>query len=273
MTNKAPSAKPILMWIKPDDLHINEKYQRAVSTKRGMAVIKNIAEKFDWALFLPIAVTRREEGGYWVIDGQHRVLAARRIPLDEVPAVVLDIKGTRAQACAFVGINAQRVNMHALAIHHAMVSAGDELAVRLHKCCEIAGVSIPRYPKQVTIMKPHETLSVANLKSAMKIHGDDALIWALRILRAAYPNEAGYISGGYIRVLASFYSRHADHPIHEDTVIMLVGENMVTDFFDEEQSSVPRITAAVQGLTERYNQERPQGKRALPEYLQEREIA
>lgn len=257
------SNKPVMMWLSPDELHINEQYQRTISTKRGQTIIRGIAEEFDWALFLPLVVTTRAEGGYWVIDGQHRLAGAKAKPLDEVPVVLMDIKTASDQARAFVGINARRVNMHALAIHHAMVAAGDPLAVGVQNCCDKAGVVIPRYPKMLSVIKPNETMALATLKSTFNICGPDALIWSLRILRAAYADEPGQLSGGYIRGLATFFNAHQDHHVDEKTVIWIVSDYMYSDFLEGEDDG-RTVFNAVEGMTARYNTMKPAGKPLLP---------
>ncbi len=257
--------KPTLDWIARDNLHVDLRYQRSISTKRGERVVKSIIEKFHWPLFQPLTITPRQEGGYWVIDGQHRLLAARRMGLPEIPVVIVEIGGTAKQAAAFVGINAARVNMTPLAIHHAMVVANDPLAVRLNECVRLAEVSIPKYPKALNVIKPHETMSLSSLKTAMKAYGDDALIWALRILRRAYPDEVGHIGGGYIRALSALYYAYADFHIHEKTMIDVVAEHMYTDFIKEGFNSP--LIAAVSGIIEAYNEARPSLKPALPTEL------
>lgn len=257
------SNKPVMMWLSPDELHINEQYQRTISTKRGQTIIRGIAEEFDWALFLPLVVTTRAEGGYWVIDGQHRLAGAKAKPLDEVPVVLMDIKTASDQARAFVGINARRVNMNPLAIHHAMVAAADPLAVSLQNCCDKAGVEIPRYPKMLSVIKPNETMSLAALKTTLRLCGPDALIWSLRILRAAYADEPGQLGGGYIRALATFYRVHEDQHIDQKTIVKIVADHMYADFIDGADDG-RAASSVVDGITRKYNAARPVGKPLLP---------
>ena len=260
--------KPVLMWVPTSELHINHAYQRTVSTKRGQAVIKDIVNAFQWPLFQPVTITQREEAGYWVIDGQHRMLAAQQIGIREIPAVLLDNLTPAQQALAFAGINGKRVSVNAYAIHHAMIAAEDPLSVRLAAVCEKTGISIPKYPKMLSVIKPNETLAIAAMKAAMKKHGDDALIWALRTIRNAFRDESGTITANSVRFLSGFYAEYADYPIHEDTILELLldkdPEQMREECMSKAATSPDRTKLMITMLASAYNAARPAGKAALP---------
>ncbi|NOG70478.1 DUF6551 family protein [Roseicella sp. DB1501] len=260
-------SKPVLMWVPVSELHIDSHYQRNVSTKRGQAVIKDIVANFQWPLFQPITITQRDESGYWVIDGQHRMLAAQQVNIREIPAVLLENLTQAQQARAFAGINGKRVSVNAYAIHHAMIAAEDQISVRLASICAKSDVSIPRYPKMVAVAKPNETMAIAALKTAMKVHGDDALIWALRLIRATYPDEPGMITAYAVKILSRFYSIHADYPISDavmQEVLLDLDLDRVRDDAAESANGSDRVTWAIARLAQLYNGALPAGKQKLP---------
>ncbi len=61
--------------IKADDLNVDRGYQRAA----GTSYINKIAREFDPALFGIITVAERDDGSYWILNGQHRVEAMRKM--------------------------------------------------------------------------------------------------------------------------------------------------------------------------------------------------
>ncbi len=191
--------KPVLLWVPVSELHINSTYQRAVSTKRGQAIIKEIVEFFKWSRFQPVTITENSEGGYWVIDGQHRMIAAQQRGIESIPAVLLTGLSNEQQAHVFVGINAKRVTVNAQALHHALVASGDIEANRVKKCCDAAGVVIPKYPKMLKFLRPEECLSIGTLKTGIKKFGEQAVINVLRSIRAIHPNTAGMMSSDAIK--------------------------------------------------------------------------
>ena len=59
--------------------------------KSSDAHVKRVIASVDRVGFLaPVVVVERDEGdGYWVIDGQHRLLAAKELELKRLPAVIV----------------------------------------------------------------------------------------------------------------------------------------------------------------------------------------
>lgn len=193
-------AKPALMWIPVKSLHINDVYQRSISTGRGQSVIREIVASFRWPLFGVLMVTQRKEGGYWVIDGQHRMNAAKHAGIDKVPCMLIVGLDTRDQAKIFTGINARRVNMSVQALHHAKVAAGEEDAVALQEACIEADVVILPYPKAAGQgLKPNETLMVTNLRCALKKLGREGFVEVLKGISRDYPNTVGKLCRDVLR--------------------------------------------------------------------------
>lgn len=192
--------KPMLTWLPIDQLHVNEEYQRPSTTKRGQQVIRGIVEHFQWKLFSIVTVTPRANGGYWLIDGQHRTIAAKLRGIEEVPAIVLQQLTPEEQARTFAGINGKRVSVNPYAIHHAMLAAGDETAVRIDRVCEAAGVVIPRYPKSSNQnLKPEECMALGEIKRGIKKYGDDLVIGVLKAIRTTYPTTVGKMNRDDLR--------------------------------------------------------------------------
>lgn len=190
-----PGPKPLLLWVTADQLHINPSYQRTISTSRGQTVIKGIVEHFSWKLFTPLTLTPREEGGYWVIDGQHRAAAARMRGIREIPAILLENMPLDEQARVFAGINGKRVTVNAYAMHHALLASGDPVAVTIRRVTDAAGVTIPSYPKSVNNgLHPNETLALGCIRSSIKKYGESAVIEVLKKIRQEYPTFPGMLT-------------------------------------------------------------------------------
>lgn len=66
-------------------LLVNDDYQRTASASK----ILEIASEWSW-IGCGVIIVAKRDGSYWVIDGQHRVLAAkRRSDIKEMPCLVL----------------------------------------------------------------------------------------------------------------------------------------------------------------------------------------
>jgi hypothetical protein len=119
-------------WVKPgdsgrqykvavDELKIDHAYQRhEVSEQNTLA----LARGFNWVAFNSIVVMERENGDKYVVDGQQRVLAAkRRGDIREVPCVSFKSDGREHEARAFIALNVRRVKVPAVAKFNASVRA------------------------------------------------------------------------------------------------------------------------------------------------------
>jgi len=119
-------------WVKPgdngiqcklavDELRIDHSYQRPeVSEKNTLA----LARGFNWVAFNSIVVMERANGDKYVVDGQQRLLAARRRgDIREVPCVLFKSDGRDHEARAFISLNVRRVRVSAVAKFNASVRA------------------------------------------------------------------------------------------------------------------------------------------------------
>lgn len=196
--------KPELAWLPIDKLTVNEAYQRSVASDRSQKLIKKIAAEFDWALFQTIVATPIDKGKRWeIIDGQHRVEAAKRIgEIQHIPAIVVSTSSAAKAAAVFVAANRDRVTVNPLQIHHAMLTAGDTKAVAIRRVCDKAGVELPRNPLNVQNLKPGQTLAVGTIARVIKEKGEEIAASALKVLADAYAGKSGLIRATYLRAVA-----------------------------------------------------------------------
>lgn len=121
-----------------DVLQIHPAYQRDVLPDR----VKAITAAWSW-LSLGALVVGERGGEFWVIDGQHRLLAAkRRSDISHLPCVVFQTADVKSEARGFLDLNTGRKPVTAIAKQKALVSAGDEVAAYVHQQCEALGLEI-----------------------------------------------------------------------------------------------------------------------------------
>lgn len=145
--------KPAAEWMRDDGqgrleyidkniLQIDYSYQRnPVKNKVDILV-----RKWEWRHCGVLVVAERVDDSLWVIDGQHRLEAAkRRQDIDSMPCVVFRSLGRQSEASEFLGANVNRKPLTAIERHKAAVVAlipesqgvqrlCDELGLRLAAC-------------------------------------------------------------------------------------------------------------------------------------------
>lgn len=124
-------------------LHVDKTYQRDASEPR----LQDIARNWSWAACGVILVAQRGDNRYYVYDGQHRVLAARRRDdIQQLPCMVVGFEELSDEARAFVLTNTVRGTVSALSTYNADLVAGDPIAIGIREIVEEYGYRIPRKP-------------------------------------------------------------------------------------------------------------------------------
>ncbi len=135
ITKDEPGALKIMH---KDVLKIHPAYQRDVI----LAKVKEITAEWSWVGAGAIVVGERN-GEFWVIDGQHRVLAAkRRSDISYLPCIVFQTEGVKQEAIAFLVLNAGRKPVSSIGKFKAMIAAGNDTACVVHKTLEALGVTL-----------------------------------------------------------------------------------------------------------------------------------
>lgn len=128
-------------WIGKGDLIVDKRYQRDIAEAR----ILRIAKEWSWIACGTLIVARRasEDGAHYVIDGQHRKLAAdKRADIAALPCLVFDVEEVRSEADGFVRANTIRGPMSSLDRFKAQVIGEDRLAAMVTKMVSKDGYSI-----------------------------------------------------------------------------------------------------------------------------------
>lgn len=120
---------------------IDESYQRPSREKR----VLEIASKWRWEAFGRVVVGERSNNGLFIVDGQHRLLAARkRSDVDLLPCIVFQSSGASEEAELFLILNTVRGPMTALERFQAQVITKDPIALAIFTAANELGLYIPK---------------------------------------------------------------------------------------------------------------------------------
>lgn len=192
---------PAVQWLGTNDLSVDYGYQRLTEAKASQRLISDIATDWDWRLCAPLTVSDRGKGGKYVIDGQHRLLAAQmRGDIETLPCIVSVFGSFEEEARCFVSINSARRQVTPLERFHARIASKDESALAVKSLIEGAGLRVGRYadaslwePKDVPFPDAVErTMRSGNSHSAM-MH-NMRILTALSVIGRAYPDKV--LTGG-----------------------------------------------------------------------------
>lgn len=133
-------ARGKFMNIPKGELRVDHTYQR---TKIRASRVSYMAREWSWFAFIALLVVRRPDGTYWVVDGQHRKLAAdKRDDVDTLPCMVFEANDVATEAAAFVAANTQRTIVTPFHKFRANLVAGDPTATGINAMVERSGYKI-----------------------------------------------------------------------------------------------------------------------------------
>ena len=122
------------------EINIDTSYQRNILDSRVLTIAKN----WQWEAFGRLLVGNRSDGGRFIVDGQHRLLAARkRSDIKDLPCVVFNSRGSKHEADVFLVSNTLRGPMTALQKFKALLIIGDPVAIGIKDAADSLGLTIP----------------------------------------------------------------------------------------------------------------------------------
>ena len=196
---------PRLEWLPLDLLGVDRRYQREMG-KDNWAHVNRILREWNWLHYQPIVVAPKEggaqigEAAYVVVDGQHRLEAAKKHPLiDRLPCYVVDAVDVAQQARAFVALNARRIGVTRLQRFWAAFAAGEPTAKRIHRICSDAGVTIT---KSGGVLPPKTTFATFTIEKLLPLGGGH-ITAALKILAETHGDTPDVFKSAWIFALTN----------------------------------------------------------------------
>lgn len=198
--------RPMIEWIPPAELKIDDAYQRRTENHASQRLIASIAANFDWRLCTPLVVSRRADGSFAVIDGQHRTLAARLRGMDDLPCCVFTYDSLEEEAKMFIAANRQRKAMNRLDDFYAALAAADDDALQVQQLVTEAGLTVARNTASAA-WKPGEIAFTSSIVNVLRKHGRDIAATSLRHIAEAFPDQkvahSGSIFLGLVKLLTN----------------------------------------------------------------------
>lgn len=180
---------PVLQYCPPAQLAIDPLYQRQLD-QRSQQLIWRIAAGWDWNLFQPLVVARRPDGELFVVDGQHRLEAAKlRGDIQQLPCVIFSSSAAADEAEVFVKLNQERRPLTAFALYNAALATGDPVVTALAEIFRDTGWAIVGTADTKTL-KPGELNCVGRIRRLHAQHGDRLTRMVLTVLARAFPGQS-----------------------------------------------------------------------------------
>ena len=224
---------PVLQFCTPSQLAVDRSYQRDLDAGSHQ-LIARIAAGWDWNLFQPLVVAQRPDRSLFVVDGQHRLEAARlRGDVQHLPCVIFHPNEAADEAAVFVELNQARRPLTPFALFNGALAAGDEQALALNELLRQAGLRFAG-SADVSTLKPGQINTVGRVRKWHARHGDRAtratLIALERVVRKQGARNAGLMMAAIGAVVLQYGDQLSDALLGE--VLDLPGEEWLTAFHE-----------------------------------------
>jgi hypothetical protein len=191
-----------------DRFIIDETYMQKISGRKDQAQISKMAAKFSWQKFVSVPVSDVGDGRFKLLDGQHRIAAARlvniikkREAISLVPVTIFQEMTVEEEADVFVAINEDRHSKDPFVIHRAKLAAGPEAhpeAYALERLVAGAHLRItPGKPNRLT-QKPGDVVCLGALTKMQRRYEPQVMTDALGAVSDAYRYDRFGIRRGFI---------------------------------------------------------------------------
>lgn len=206
---------PVLQYTPPALLKIDGSYQRDIENPASRVLIGRIAKDWDWDLCQPLVTVRREDGDLYVIDGQHRLMAAKqRGDIDQLPVVIVNLPSAESEAQLFVAFNRNRRPLKPLDIWKAALAAGDAEAKAINATLQKYGLSI--YSSSNNTKLPAGAITnVGGVQKIYRDQGAEQFTAVCAVVSAAFGHEGLQYSATLFNGVAAIVADEcaATHPV------------------------------------------------------------
>ena len=139
-----PVGDKVFVLVPVEDLHIDESYQRPVQSH-----VRTIAEEWDDMKCDPLKINYREDGYFYVWDGQHRLVALKIMGIDYVLCVVITVGLTQKQEAALFGCQGNGIKKpDPYDIFKANVCSGEQIDSEIKSMCDKYDLDVKRNSKR-----------------------------------------------------------------------------------------------------------------------------
>lgn len=192
--------------VKIIDMRVDEKVQRYESE----VVVQKIASKFDIKKVGLLTVSKREDGLYYIIDGQHRMKAASLNGVEELDSLVHTGLTIQDEANLFLALNKDRKLPTAIDNFKVAVTAGQAVECAVNNIFEKYDISVDKKRKGILMTSPTVCVEIYTR------YGEEALDYTLHTLLGAW--GLGSIRGNAIRAMGSFLGQHIEEIDIDDLI-------------------------------------------------------
>lgn len=182
-----------------------ENYQRVLNMKN----VNKIVKEFNPAKLGVLVVSKRSDGTYSVLDGQHRLTALRRLGYEATNCIVLEGMSVQEEADYFRRQNENKQNLRIADTFNASLYAEDEESLEIKSLMDKYGFRFGKsgYPMCIC--------AIGALQTIIRTYNIQTLENVLRSIACTWAADTTILRREMLAGLAEFWFRFADEVTHD----------------------------------------------------------
>ena len=195
--------------IRIEDLIVDERYQRDVSYIKA----KNIAEKFDESAH-GIIMVADYENKYYVLDGQHRVVADKMRGVKSITCQILDKLNSKQQAVIFATVNSSKKSPTASERFKSLAFAEDKDVIEIRDALESVGLRISTNGG----CRDNNVQAITTIEKLYKSEGVEWLTKVMMVIKQTWSGDAATLTNNFINGVSTFLKVYSDCVSEKDFI-------------------------------------------------------
>lgn len=188
------------IWLIPLGMIRTEIYQRVLNMKN----VNKIVKEFNPAELGVLVVSKRDDGTYSVLDGQHRLTALRRLGFSAANCIVLENMTVQEEADYFRRQNENKQNLRIADTFNASLYAEDEESLEIKRLMDKYGFRFGKSGSPMCIC------AIGALQTIIRTYDVRTLENVLCCIAGTWPKDATILRREMLAGLAEFWYRFAD---------------------------------------------------------------
>jgi hypothetical protein len=189
-------------WLPVNLLRVDPNYQRPAGPKK----IKAISDNFKLTSAGVLLVSQRSNGQYFVMDGQHRLEAMKKLDIQFVECKVYRGLSAKEEAETFIFCNLVRKNPTAIDVFKARLFTEDPIAVEIKKIVEKHGLFI--LSTNTAKKSPKDIRAIAAIEEVYTRYGAPFLEEILILLARTWDGELSAFDTTLIEGITDFHLKY-----------------------------------------------------------------
>jgi len=176
------------------------RYQRLINTSRSKRLINKIIANFNPGAFGCLMVNKRNDGKYYIYDGQHRYVAVKNGKLmDKICCQIIEGLTEQEEADLFGILNGNRKTMSSSDLFYADVIANKEKENMIYSIIESGGFTVERKKQSHNKINAIKTI----ISAFDQLH-EDGLKRLLHLIKESWGNGKYSIDHRILKGMADF---------------------------------------------------------------------